>query len=48
MFVERPWESVTCEHGDLHAYDSVTEARPSIRQYLDWDKRAKPYSDLDQ
>lgn len=38
MFVGRLWKSVKYEWVYLHAYDCVTEARPSIMQYSsnDW------------
>jgi putative transposase len=48
VFVERLWKSVKYERVYLHAYDSVTEARQSIRQYLDWYNRARPHSSLDR
>lgn len=48
MFVERLWKSVKCERVYLHAYDSVTEARQSITQCLDWYNRARPHSSLDK
>ena len=48
MFVERLWKSVKYERVYLHAYDSVTEARESIMQYLDWYNRARPPSSLDR
>ena len=35
MFVERLWRSVQSEEIYLHAYDSVPDARASIRRYLD-------------
>ncbi|MBA4142100.1 MAG: DDE-type integrase/transposase/recombinase [Nitrosospira sp.] len=35
VFVERLWKSVKYERVYLHAYDSVTEARGSIMQYMD-------------
>ena len=35
VFVERLWKSVKYERVYLHAYDSVTEARQSIMQYLE-------------
>ncbi len=34
VFVERLWKSVKYERVYLHAYDSVTEARRSIMQYM--------------
>jgi hypothetical protein len=48
MFVERLWKSVKYERVYLHADDSVTEARQSIMQYLDWYNRARPHSSLDR
>jgi putative transposase len=48
VFVERLWKSVKYERGYLQAYDSVTEARQSIMQYLDWYNRARPHSSLDR
>ena len=36
VFVERLWKSVNYERVYLHAYDSVTEARTSVMQYMDW------------
>jgi putative transposase len=48
VFVERLWKSVKYERVYLHAYDSITEARQSIMQYLDWYNRARPHSSLDR
>ena len=48
VFVERLWKSVKYERVYLHAYDSVTEARQSILQYVDWYNRARPHSSLDR
>ncbi len=36
IFVERLWRTVKYERVYLYAYDSVSEARSSIMQYLDW------------
>ena len=46
VFVERLWKSVKYERVYLYAYDSVTEARQSIMQYMDWYNRARPHSSL--
>jgi putative transposase len=46
VFVERLWKSVKYERVYLHAYDSVTEAKTSIMQYMDWYNRARPHSSL--
>jgi putative transposase len=48
VFVERLWKSVKYERVYLHAYDSVTEARQSIMQYLGWYNQSRPHSSLDQ
>ena len=48
VFVERLWKSVKYERVYLHAYDSVTEARQPILQYVDWYNRARPHSSLDR
>ena len=48
VFVERLWKSVKYERVYLHAYDSVTEARASIMQYMDWYNRARPHSGLEK
>lgn len=46
VFVERLWKSVKYERVYLHAYDSVTEARISIMQYMDWYNGSRPHSSL--
>jgi putative transposase len=48
VFVERLWKSVKYERVYLHAYDSITEARQSIMQYVDWYNRARPHSSLNR
>jgi putative transposase len=48
VFVERLWKSVKYERVYLHAYDSLTEARRSIMQYMDWYNRSRPHSSLDR
>ena len=48
VFVERLWKSVTYERVYVHAYDSVSEARQSIMQYLDWYNQSRPHSSLDK
>ena len=48
VFVERLWKSVKYERVYLHAYDSVTEARQSIMQYIGWYNQSRPHSSLDQ
>ncbi len=44
VFVERLWKSVKYERVYSHAYDSASEARTSILQYLDWYNRSRPHS----
>ena len=46
VFVERLWKSVKYERVYVYAYDSVTEARQSSRQYMDWDNHSRPHSSL--
>ena len=47
VFVERLWRSVKYEEVYLRAYDSVSEARASIRRYFDFYNRRRPHSSLD-
>ena len=47
VFVERLWKSVKYERVYLHAYGSVSEARQSIMQYMEWYNRSRPHSRLD-
>jgi putative transposase len=46
VIVERLWKSVKYERVYLYAYDSVTEARQSITEYMDWYNRSRPHSSL--
>lgn len=46
VIVERLWKSVKYERVYLYAYDSVTEARKSIMQYMDWYNKSRPHSSL--
>ena len=48
VFVERLWRSVKCEEVYLRAYDTVAEARASIRQYLSCYNSRRPHSSLDR
>ena len=47
VFVERLWRSVKYEEVYLHAYDSVSEAKQKIANYLDFYNRQRPHSTLD-
>jgi putative transposase len=44
--VERLWKSVKYERVYWYAYDSVTDARPSIMPYRDWYNHSRPHSSL--
>ena len=46
VVVERLWKSVKYERVYLYAYDSVTEARKSITEYMDWYNKSRPHSSL--
>jgi putative transposase len=46
VIVERLWKSVKYERVYLYAYDSVTEARKSIIEYMDWFNKTRPHSSL--
>jgi putative transposase len=46
VFVERLWRSVKYEDVYLKAYESVTEARTSLRSYFDFYNRIRPHSAL--
>jgi putative transposase len=46
VFVERVWRSVKYEEVYLKAYDSVSHARRSIGNYLNWYNQNRPHSKL--
>lgn len=46
VFVERLWKSVKYERAYLHAYDTVSDARKSIMEYMDWYNQKRPHSRL--
>lgn len=48
IFVERLWKTIKYERVYLYAYDSVSEARSSIMQYLAWYNQSRPHSKLDK
>ena len=48
VFVERIWRSIKYEEVYLRAYDSVSEARQSIKRYIDWYNGGRPHSKLDK
>ncbi len=46
VFIERLWRSLKHEEVYLRAYTSVSEARASIRRYLDFYNRRRPHQGL--
>lgn len=46
VFVERLWKSVKYERAYLHAYDTVSDARKSIMEYMNWYNQKRPHSRL--
>jgi putative transposase len=48
VFVERLWRSVKYEEVYLKAYNTVAEARASIRRYLEFYNTKRPHSSLDR
>ena len=46
VFVERIWKSIKYEEVYLHAYASVSEAKTSIRRYLEFYNSIRPHSSL--
>ena len=47
VFVERLWRTIKYEEVYLHAYDSVSAARESLRRYLKFYNGRRPHSSLD-
>ena len=48
VFVERFWKSLKYERVYLHAYDTVSQARESIMDYIDWYNHKRPHCSLDR
>lgn len=48
VFVERLWKSVKYEHVYLHAYETVSEARAKLGDYLEFFNHRRPHSSLDR
>ena len=46
VFIERIWRSIKYEEVYLHAYASVSEARTSLRRYIDFYNASRPHSSL--
>ena len=47
VFVERLWRTIKYEEVYLRAYDSVSDARESLRRYLTFYNSRRPHSSLD-
>ena len=47
VFVERLWKTIKYEQVYLHAYESVSEARSKIQNYLKFYNQRRPHSRLD-
>jgi putative transposase len=48
VFVERLWKSVKYEEVYLHAYDSVSHARNSLKRYFEFYNAKRPHNSLDR
>ena len=48
VFVERLWRTIKYEEVYLRAYESVSQARASIGQYLSFYNSGRPHSRLDR
>ena len=48
MFVERLWRTIKYEHVYLRAYDSVSDARAQLAEFIDFYNTARPHSSLDK
>jgi len=46
VFVERIWRTIKYEAVYLRAYDSVHEARASLKRYIEFYNRTRPHSSL--
>ena len=46
VFVERVWRSIKYERVYLRAYDSVSDARTDIAQYISWYNSERGHSSL--
>jgi putative transposase len=47
VFVERLWRTIKYERVYLRAYDSVSEARSDIADYIDWYNTQRGHTSLD-
>jgi putative transposase len=46
VFVELIWRTVKYERVYLRAYETVSEAKEDMAQYIDWCNTARPHSSL--
>lgn len=47
VFVERVWRTIKYERVYLRAYNSLSEARQDIAQYIDWYNRQRGHSSIE-
>ena len=48
VFVERLWKTIKYEHVYLHGYDTVSEARSKIENYIKYYNQRRPHSSIDR
>jgi putative transposase len=48
VFVERLWRTIKYERVYLRAYDSVSEARTDIAEYIDWYNQQRGHTSVDE
>lgn len=48
VFIERFWKTIKYKRVYLYAYDTVSEARVSIMQYIKWYNQSRPHSKLNK
>ena len=48
VFVERLWKTIKYEHVYLHGYDTVSEARSKIENYIKFYNQRRPHSSIDR
>jgi putative transposase len=47
VFVERLWKTIKYEEVDLHAYDTVSDAKAGLARHIDFYNRRWPHRALD-
>ncbi len=48
VFVERLWKTIKYERVYLYAYDTISQARKSIKKYINWYNSSRPHSKLNK